>query len=137
MTSALDHSVLRHCAALGSKQSGYKCRAVTKSETVNVLSVCHIRAFVVKTVSLFFHLVSFHLSVSFPLCLFPGMSPTRTDCQSLSPSPHQTSPLSALSEPRLLAGTHSHTVTMCPHDVYVLCVFYFSYMAHVRKINNV
>uniref|UniRef100_A0A8C4IHR7 protein kinase C n=1 Tax=Dicentrarchus labrax TaxID=13489 RepID=A0A8C4IHR7_DICLA len=35
-----------------------------------------------------------------------------TDCQSSSPSPPQTSPLSALSEPRLLAGTHTRTETL-------------------------
>uniref|UniRef100_A0A4W6FLL3 protein kinase C n=1 Tax=Lates calcarifer TaxID=8187 RepID=A0A4W6FLL3_LATCA len=38
------------------------------------------------------------------------------DPQSSSPSPPQTSPPSALSEPRLLAGTHSHTETMYPYQ---------------------
>lgn len=62
-----------------------------------------------------FHLISSYLSVSaclsvsFPPCLFPRMSPVRIDCQSSSPSPPQISPLSALSEPHQLAGTHTHT----------------------------
>lgn len=39
---------------------------------------------------------------------FPYVSSVRTDYQSSSPFPPQTSPQSALSEPRLLAGTHMH-----------------------------
>lgn len=48
------------------------------------------------------------LPLSLPSRLSPHVSPIRTDCLSLSPSPPQTSPQSALSEPLLWAGTHGH-----------------------------
>lgn len=41
---------------------------------------------------------------------FPHLTLIRTVCQSLSPSPPQTSPLSVLSELSLSSGTRPHTV---------------------------
>uniref|UniRef100_A0A4W6FP40 protein kinase C n=1 Tax=Lates calcarifer TaxID=8187 RepID=A0A4W6FP40_LATCA len=81
---------------------------------------------VIKPACLLSSILSQRVSLHLFLCVsFLARPPIRNDPQSSSPSPPQTSPPSALSEPRLLAGTHSHTETMYP---YAFTFFFFFFL---------
>ncbi len=103
---AFDHSVSKNRATLHASLC-WKCRSGS------IVIPAHSLCVTLKLLSWNHESLSsiLCLCMSVPLCLFPRTYPIRTDSQSSSPSPPQTSPPRALSEPRLLAGIHTNAAS--------------------------